>query len=126
MLIGIMFVGSSFAAGDPAAFDTPENFDEQLQKTQQRAINATTFQTMSAQSVFAENDEVRDVLNSNLIQLFEQMETELGASPLLTLHNIGTECEATEACTYYTDAKNALLALMRNVTEQNEASAQDE
>ena len=129
MLIGMMFVASVFAAENaqaPVAFNTPENLDEQLHQTQSRVVNATTFQTMSAQSVVAIDDQSRELLNVSLMQRFEQMEATLGVSPLLTMHTIGTKDEATEACTYYSDARNALLDLMRNMTEQSNSLAEVE
>lgn len=113
-----MFIGSIFAAAEAVTAALPN--DEQLQHAHTRATNAATFEIMATQSAVAAGDEERAILNTSLTQRFEQMEKDLGVSPLLTLHTIETKDNATSACTYYSGAKSTLLALMRTLTEQRD------
>lgn len=115
-LIGMIFVGSLFAAASDAALSSDLN--TQLQHTHRRATYAATFETMAAQSARAADDEARVTLNTSLTQRFAQMERDLGVSTTLTLHTIETKDNATSACTYYSGAKSTLLALMQTLTEK--------
>lgn len=121
-LIGMMFVGGLFAAGEAALSN---DLDTQLQHTHRRATCAATFGTMAAQSAVAVDDEARCVFNTDLAARFTAMEAELGVSPLLTLHTIETVENARNALDYYTGAKETLLALMRTLTEQHDTAQED-
>jgi hypothetical protein len=116
VLIGMIFVGSLFAAGADAALS--DDLGTQLRYASIRAINAATFETMAAQSAMAADDDARATLNTSLTQRFTQMERDLGVSTTLTLHTIETKDNATSACTYYSDAKSTLLTLMQALTEK--------
>ena len=116
-LIGMIFVGSLFAA-ETAALPTVDDLDTQLRQTHQRATNAATFEVMAVQSACAADDEARAILNISLINSFKQMEKEIGVSSLLTLQTIETKEGATAACTYYMGAKATLSALVQRLTIQ--------
>jgi hypothetical protein len=117
-LIGMLCVGSLCAAAATAAALPPaEDLDTQLRNAQTRAINATAFEIMAAQSVMADGDVARGVFNADLLTKFKAMEDKLGASPLFSLKTIDTQENAKEACPYYTGVKNHFSSLVQTLTK---------
>lgn len=120
-LIGIIFVGSIFAAADAESADLIdlESLEAKLQKTHKAVINAATFETISVQAAMVAEDAARIPFDEDLVVRYNSMEQ--GLSALLELHSIRTKAEATDACAYYQSTVTTLSDLVQKLTRQLDA-----